>query len=82
MPESAVRGEGYIAVLSAHAPKCASSAHFVLERTSKKYQKIEKKVLTDAGRDDIIYKLSARQTQNSKFFIRSKRNLKINEKSC
>ena len=43
VPESAVRGEGYIAVLSAHAPKCASSAHFVLERTSKKYQKIEKK---------------------------------------
>ena len=66
MPESAVRGEGYIAVLSAHAPKCASSAHFVLERTSKKYQKIEKKVLTDAGRDDIIYKLSARTTRNGK----------------
>ena len=27
--ESAVRGEEYIAVLSAHARKCASSAHFV-----------------------------------------------------
>ena len=43
VPESAVRGEEYIAVLSAHALKCASSAHFVLERTSKKYQKIEKR---------------------------------------
>ena len=32
VPESAVRGEEYIAVLSAHAPKCASSAHFVLDR--------------------------------------------------
>ena len=32
MPESAVRGEKYIAVLSAHALKCASSAHFVLDR--------------------------------------------------
>ena len=29
VPESAVRGEEYIAVLSAHARKCASSAHFV-----------------------------------------------------
>ena len=43
VPGSAVRGEEYIAVLSAHARKCASSAHFVLERTSKKYQKIEKR---------------------------------------
>ena len=66
VPESAVRGEEYIAVLSAHAPKCASSAHFVLERISKKYQKNEKKVLTDVGRDDIIYKLSARTTRNGK----------------
>ena len=32
VPESAVRGEEYIAVLSAHALKCASSAHFVLDR--------------------------------------------------
>ena len=30
VPESAVRGEEYIAVLSARARKCASSAHFVL----------------------------------------------------
>ena len=30
VPESAVRGEEYIAVLSAHARKCATSAHFVL----------------------------------------------------
>ena len=32
VPGSAVRGEEYIAVLSAHAPKCASSAHWVLDR--------------------------------------------------
>ena len=30
VPESAVRGEEYIAVLSAHARKCATSAYFVL----------------------------------------------------
>ena len=30
MPESAVRGEEYIAVLSARARKCALSAHFVV----------------------------------------------------
>ena len=29
VPESAVRGEEYIAVLSAYARKCALSAHFV-----------------------------------------------------
>ena len=29
VPGSAVRGEEYIAVLSAYARKCASSAHFV-----------------------------------------------------
>ena len=44
MPESAVRGEEYIAVLSAHARKCASSAHFVLERTSKNIKKLKKGV--------------------------------------
>ena len=37
-------------------------------------------MLTDAGRDDIIYKLSARTTRNSTESVRSKRNLKINEK--
>ena len=31
----------------------------------KKGEKKRKKVLTDAGRDDIIYKLSAGTTQNS-----------------
>ena len=30
VPESAVRGEEYIAVLSARARKCALSAHFVV----------------------------------------------------
>ena len=30
VPESAVRGEKYIAVLSARARKCALSAHFVV----------------------------------------------------
>ena len=30
VPESAVRGEEYIVVLSAYARKCATSAHFVL----------------------------------------------------
>lgn len=30
VPESAVHGEKYIAVLSANARKCASSVHFVI----------------------------------------------------
>ena len=29
-PGGAVRGEEYIAALSTHAQKCASSAHFIL----------------------------------------------------
>ena len=44
--------------------------------------KKSKKLLTIQIQDDIIYKLSARTTRNSTESVRSKRNLKINEKSC
>ena len=52
-----------------------------LEGQNKLLKKL-KKLLTIQTQDDIIYKLSARTTRNSTESVRSKRNLKINEKSC
>ena len=54
MPESAVRGEEYIAVLSAHARKCASSAHFVLLFENPPFRIVNRETIAAIGAAPVL----------------------------